>query len=352
MTAIKTLHLRHIRSHTEVSVDFSPSVTIITGANGSGKTSILEAIHLSLQGSSFKGSDNNLLQKEAPWWKIDTLLDDRQVRTIKFDPSKTVGRKQFIIDSKTNARLPIKQKYPVVLFEPDDLRLLHGSPSRRRQFIDRFITQLNPIYGSTLRKYERALKQRNNILKNNYINNDQLFAWNIALAEYGSYIIEQRVAFIEQINNSLGEKYKEIAGTNDDVSIHYSHTFVGDIKQKLLNELHAHYSRDRAIGSTSVGPHRHDVIFSINNSPALSTASRGEVRTIVLALKFLEVTIIEQLIGKAPIILLDDVFSELDASRQQLLTHQLKGHQIIITSATSSVSKKSHHINLSEPEKR
>lgn len=346
MTSVKTLHVKHIRSHTEYSIEFSPEVTIITGANGSGKTSLLEAVYVSLQGTSFRGSDTDMLQKESPWWKIDIVLDDLQARTIKFDPEKVTSRKQFVIDSKTTARIPAKLKHPVVLFDPEDLRLLHGSPARRRQFIDRFVSQLNPLYGPSLRKYERALKQRNNLLKSAYNNDEQLFAWNIALAEHGAYIIEQRIAFIEQLNQNLAGLYQDIAGTHDDVSIHYSHTFVGDIKQKLLNELHAHLERDRYLGSTSVGPHRHDVIFQINNSPALSVASRGEARTIVLALKFLEVDIIEQLTEKTPIILLDDVFSELDASRQKLLTSQLKGHQIIITSATSHAGKHLHHIEL------
>ena len=347
MTSITTLHVKHIRSHREYSIDFSPEVTIITGANGSGKTSLLEAVYVSLQGASFRGSDGDLLQKDSPWWKIDVILNDQQTRTIKYEPEKTPSRKQFIIDSKTTARIPVKLKHPVVLFDPDDLRLLHGSPTRRRQFIDRFISQLNPLYGPSLRKYERAMKQRNNLLKSAYISDDQLFAWNIALAEHGAYIIEQRIAFIEQINQNLSGLYQDIAGTHDEVSIHYSHTFVGDIKQKLLNELHAHAERDRYLGNTSVGPHRHDVIFQINTSPALSTASRGEARTIVLALKFLEVEIIEKLTGKQPIILLDDVFSELDATRQKLLTSQLKGHQIIITSATSHAGKNLRHVEIS-----
>lgn len=332
MTSVKSLYVQHIRSHDEYTLQFSPEVTIITGANGSGKTSLLEAIYVSLQGTSFRGSDSDMLQNGAPWWRIDIALSDDQKRIIKFDATKTSSRKQFVIDGKTTARMPAKQKYPVVLFEPEDLRLLHGSPSRRRQFIDRFISQLNPLYGPTLRKYERALKQRNNLLKNDYVKDDELFAWNVALAEHGAYIIEQRIAFIEQINQNLSALYQEIAGTHDEVSIHYSHTFVGDIKQKLLNELHAHLERDRYLGNTSVGPQRHDVIFNINNSPALSTASRGEARTIVLALKFLEVTIIEQLTSKTPVILLDDVFSELDTQRQRALSERTKGHQIIMTS--------------------
>ena len=346
MTTVTKLHVQHIRSHAAYSIAFTPEVTIITGANGSGKTSLLEAVYLSLQGTSFRGSDAELLQHGSPWWRIDVALDDDQVRTVKFDPAKATSRKQFEIDSKTTARLPAKLKHPVVLFEPEDLRLLHGSPARRRQFIDRFIGQLNPLYGPTLRKYERALKQRNNLLKSPYMQDDELFAWNVALAEHGAYVIEQRIAFIEQINARLTELYQDIAGTADTVPVHYSHTFVGDIKQKLLNELHATLDRDRYLGNTSVGPHRHDVIFQINTSPALSVASRGEARTIVLALKFLEVDIIEQLTGKAPVILLDDVFSELDATRQQLLTSQLKGHQIIITSATSHAGEELRHVEL------
>ena len=347
--AITSLSVQHIRSHNQLTVDFSPHVTVITGPNGSGKTSLLEAIYLTLQGGSFKGSDKDLLQVNEPWWRVDvTLTNDNseETRTVKFDPAKPSGRKQFVIDNKTNYRLPAKYKLPIVLFDPDDLRLLNGSPARRRLFIDRFISQLSPAYAVALRKYERALKQRNNLLKKPAVREDELFAWNVALAEHGAFIIEQRIAFIEQINRDLATIYQEIAGTHDDVSAHYSHTFVGDIKQKLLNELYAHLERDRYLGNTSVGPHRHDVVFEINNSPALSVASRGEVRTIVLALKFLEVAIIEQLIEKQPIILLDDVFSELDATRQQLLTNQLKGHQIIITSATSHAGEHLHYIEL------
>lgn len=332
MITIRRLTVQHVRSHTAFDVALADGVTVITGANGSGKTTLLETLYIALQGSSFKGSDADVLQKDSPWWRIDIVTKDKDKRTVTFDPSRLTRRKQFIIDGKTSARLVPKYKYPIVLFEPEDLRLLNGSPARRRQFIDRFITQLNPLYGSALRKYERALKQRNNLLKRQYLNKDELFAWDIALAEHGAYIIEQRIAFIEQINQGLTDAYNDIAQTNDDVSVHYSHTVVGDMKQRLLGELHANLEKDSYLGNTSVGPHRHDVIFKLNNSPALTVASRGEVRTIVLALKFLEVDIIEQLTGNKPIILLDDVFSELDITRQRALSEHTKGHQIIMTS--------------------
>jgi DNA replication and repair protein RecF len=338
MTAITQLSVQNIRTHDQFMVSLSPSVTLITGKNGSGKTSLIEAVYIALQGSSFKGSDSDVLRHEQPWWRIDLTLNDETRRTVKFDPSRTSGRKQFIIDHVTAYRLMPKYKYPVVLFEPDDLRLLNGSPTRRRQFIDQFISQLDPLYATTLRKYDRALKQRNNLLKRAETTPDELFVWNVALSEYGAMIIEQRIQFIEQINSHINDAYNTIAHSDDRVSVHYSHTVIGTVKQKLLNELDASIERDRHLGFTSIGPHRHDVIFRYNDAPALSVASRGEVRSIVLALKFIEVDIIQQLTGKQPIILLDDVFSELDESRQVALMANVKDCQMIIATTNSHPS--------------
>lgn len=347
MVVIKKLSVQNIRSHTNSTIELSNTTTVITGKNGSGKTSLIEAVYIGLQGSSFKSTDNDVLKKESPWWKIDIIFSDDTKRSITYNSEKLQSKKQFIVDDKITYRLPQKYKYPVVLFEPDDLRLLNGSPVRRRQFIDRFIGQLDPQYSPILHKYERALKQRNNLLKNFNVSNDQLFVWDIAISEYGAYIIEQRIAFIEQINNTLNDAYDTIAGKKDKISVHYSHTFIGDIKQKILNELHTSSDRDKMLGNTTIGPHRHDIVFNFNNSPALSSASRGEVRTIVLALKFLEVDIIEKITGLKPLILLDDVFSELDEERQKSLSDTIREHQIIITSTNVLPGKKNYkHIKL------
>lgn len=329
MVVVKSLSVQNFRSHPEYEIVLSPTITVITGMNGSGKTSLIEALYLSLQGTSFKGSDSDILRHSSDWWRIETVTGDSK-RIVTFDPNLVSGRKKVTIDDKITYRLPPKNRLPVVLFEPDDLRLLHGSPTRRRQFIDRFISQLDPQYASTLHKYDRALVQRNNLLKKLHTPSDQLFVWDVAISEYGAMIIEKRIAFIEKLNNNLNDAYNSIAKSGDSVSIHYSHTYIGDIKQKLLNDLHRNIARDSAVGFTSVGPHRHDVIFRFNDSPALDVASRGEVRSIVLALKFLEVEIIEQITGQKPIILLDDVFSELDDERQKSLLST--GHQVVITS--------------------
>lgn len=332
MSVVKKIQLKNIRIHDDFITDFSPNITIIQGKNGTGKTSIIESIYIALQGTSFKGSDLSILKKDKPWWTLDVEMFDNQKRKISYNPDKISGKKQFNIDDKKNYRLNPANHYPVVLFEPDDLRLLNGSPTRRRQFIDGFIAQLNPQYKTIVNRYEKALKQRNNLLKRGNVTNEELFAWDISLSDYGSYIIEQRIIFIEKINNQLNEYYNRIAKSNDIVSIHYSHTFIGDIKHKLLRDLQQNTERDKIVGYTSIGPHRHDVIFQYNDSPALIIASRGEVRSIVLALKLLEVGIIEQITSKKPIILLDDVFSELDEDRQKNL--HLPDTQIIITSTT------------------
>lgn len=329
---IKSLSVENVRTHKAFRHELSPNVTLVTGQNGSGKTTLLEAIMIALRGKSFKGTDKELLRQGGEWWRIDIELDE-QTRIVKFNPVTPAKRKQFVVDDKITARLPAAAAYPTVLFEPDDLRLLNGSPSRRRQFIDRFAGQLNPGYSRILHRYERALLQRNKLLKTGSAPNS-LFAWNVSLSEYGAQIIDARVRLVEQLNLGLQETYDTIAQSKDIVAIHYSHTLIDNTQQKLLRELEQQYERDRILGSTSVGPHRHDVLVDFNGSPAASVASRGEVRTVVLALKFLEVDIVQQLVGQPPIVLLDDVFSELDEARQTHLATKFKNHQIIMTSAS------------------
>jgi len=309
----------------------------VTGANASGKTSLIEAIYIALQGSSFKGSDMEVIQSKAPWYRIDISFDTKVIRTVKFNPSLVSGKKQFEIDSKKSYRLTHANKYPVVLFEPDELRLINGSPARRRQFMDRFISQLDPEYGLSLRRYERALKQRNMLLKS-HVTNNSLFVWDISLSKYGAYITNRRIEIIDQLKPRLATIYKDMANSDDIVTIRYSAQYNDSIEQKILTELHQTADRDRNLGSTSVGPHRHDIIFELNGVLASSVASRGETRTLVLALKFLEVALLHEKTEKPPVILLDDVFSELDEIRQTALMERFSGYQTIITSVKAPVT--------------
>ena len=330
---IRKLSVTNIRSHVEYELKLGEYTSIITGNNGSGKTSLLEALYLSQRGSSFKGTDQDMLRTDAPWWRISIQQDDTSSRTITYDPSRETGKKQFVSGQKTkNYRLPVKDKYPVVLFEPEDLRLLNGSPSRRRKFIDEFISQIDPSFQTSVRKYERALRQRNNLLKQPGTTSSSLFVWNVMLAEYGSLILKKRQEAIQYINVNLSELYRSIAKKNDKIESTYSYKTELNQNQQLLKELEQSIQRDKLLGYTSIGPHRHDILFLLNNSPAISTASRGEVRTILLALKIQEINQIHTLLNKKPLVLLDDIFSELDTERQANIEAAIKDHQVVMTS--------------------
>lgn len=346
MARIATLHIYNVRNHRERTIDLLPRTTIITGKNGTGKTSLLESLYINLQGSSFRGGDKEIVNQNASWYRIDCIMDNGTTRSVRFDASKQTGKKHFIIDEKTNYRLPIGSKLPVVLFEPEDLRLLSGSPSRRRQFLDRIISQVDPQYHRSVIRYERALRQRNALLKKDTLHNDDLFVWNVALSEYGAYILQERVAFIERLNQQLADQYSDIAKTSDVVTVHYSHTLIDSIQQKLLHELSANLQKDSLLGYTTTGPHRDDLLFIYNNTPAHQIASRGENRTIVLALKLIESRLIESITGIKPLILLDDVFSELDEDRQNNITNSV--YQTVITSTNISSAYTKQVINLTE----
>lgn len=338
MSLFTQLQVQNIRTHEYYHLTLSPGVTLITGPNGSGKTSLIEALYVALRGNSFKGSDGDILAYNTPWYRIDVAAESEPTRSVKFEPERSAGRKQFIIDTKTHYRLPLKHKYPVVLFDPEDLRLLSGSPSRRRAFIDYFISQFDTEYAGTLRRYERALRQRNALLKQPLAKNDDLFAWNMSLSEYGGVIMKKRLQYINELNQGINEVYRSIARTSDTVSMRYSEQLMeGSLQQKLLADLHSSVKKDTLLGFTSTGPHRHDIIFDFNNTSAHHNASRGETRSIVLALKLLEVAIIEAHTHKKPLILLDDVFSELDENRQSHLLIK-EGYQTVIT--TTHYTKK------------
>lgn len=330
------LSVQNIRPHEKKEVVFHEALTIIIGKNGSGKTSIIESIYIALRGKSFKGVDDMIIRTDAEWYRID-LETEHDFRVVKYQSHPSGGKKKtFEIGGKTQYRLSTQSKYPVVLFEPDDLRVATGSPARRRLFLDSIISQLYPAYGPTLRRYDRTLLQRNKYLKSNTITHDQLFSWNVMLSRYGAEIITKRRELIDQLERDVTDVYRTIAATNDRIHVEYTYTHTGSAAS-LLKEYEAVYERDVMLGSTSVGPHRHNVVFYLNGKNIAEVGSRGEIRTLTLALKFLEARYIEEKTSQKPIILLDDVFSELDENRQQQLMKEFEHNQIVMT--TISITK-------------
>ena len=328
---LKTLRVQNFRTHSDFILEIGEKSTLISGANGSGKTSLLEAIYFALQGTSFRSSDKEILRNDgSSWFRID-LKDSRDsLRTIIFNNAVQKSKKQFLVDGNKKARLSANLRIPVVLFEPDDLHLLSGSPTRRRNFLDYFLSQIFPSFQLALTRYNKALKQRNNLLKRDNVSKDELFPWNLMLAEYGAEIISKRQDFLELLNSKIEEVYFEISGVKDEIEIDYLGEKVS--KNEILAILSENIERDKILGYTNFGPHKHDIQFIFNKKPAQNVASRGENRSLVLALKFIETDILSDLTSKRPIVLLDDVFSELDDDRQKLLTKHFSKYQTIITS--------------------
>jgi DNA replication and repair protein RecF len=334
MALVSRIQIKNFRSHDDFNADLDKNVTIITGKNGAGKTSILESIYYLSRGNSFKGTARDILKSDSTWWTIKAKTENDNI-FISYSEEEDTPKKKYKINEQNFSRVPNKHKIPVVLFEPEELRLINGSPARRRKFLDQFIGQIDPHYQMNLRRYEKALKQRNSLLKKPSTKKDDMFVWNIALGEYGAYITEKRSEFVKDINNKINDVYRSISDNKDEIKIEYSYNSSQNIQQKLFSELENSFERDRILGTSSVGPHRHDIKFVFNNTSAKEIASRGEIRTIVLALKFIEMEIIEKIYNDKPIILLDDVYGELDESRQKKLGDMTKDHQVIITSSHS-----------------
>ena len=328
---LKTLRVQNFRTHSDFILEIGEKSTLISGANGSGKTSLLEAIYFALQGTSFRSSDKEILRNDgSSWFRIDLKDSKDSLRTIIFNDAVQKSKKQFLVDGNKKARLGANLRIPVVLFEPDDLQLLSGSPTRRRNFLDYFLSQIFPSFQLALARYNKALKQRNNLLKRNNVSKDELFPWNLMLAEYGAEIISKRQDFLELLNSKIEEVYFEISGVKDEIKIDYLGEKVS--KNEILAILSENIERDKILGYTNFGPHKHDIQFIFNKKPAQNVVSRGENRSLVLALKFIETDILADLTSKRPIVLLDDVFSELDDDRQKLLTKHFSKYQTIITS--------------------
>ena len=328
---LKTLRVQNFRTHSDFILEIGEKSTLISGANGSGKTSLLEAIYFALQGTSFRSSDKEILRNDgSSWFRIDLKDSKDSLRTIIFNNAVQKSKKQFLVDGNKKARLSANLRIPVVLFEPDDLQLLSGSPTRRRNFLDYFLSQIFPSFQLALARYNKALKQRNNLLKRDNVSKDELFPWNLMLAEYGAEIISKRQDFLELLNSKIEEVYFEISGVKDEIKIDYLGEKVS--KNEILAILSKNIERDKILGYTNFGPHKHDIQFIFNKKPAQNVASRGENRSLVLALKFIETDILADLTSKRPIVLLDDVFSELDDDRQKLLTKHFSKYQTIITS--------------------
>ena len=332
---IQSVQLVNFRSHDEFLLKCNKKTSLLIGENGSGKTSVLEAIYEALRGKSFKASDNEILKRGADFYRVELNFCDGKKTIVLFDGKK----KQFLVEDKKVSRLPKRNRYPVVLFLPDDLHLVATSPTKRRTYFDRVLAEFDEAYSSSLLKYEKSLKQRNELLKRyvkegeaGRISKSDFFSWNILLAKYGLEIRNRRKQYLEKLNNIYSDVYHSIVDNDDSVHLKLE-LFGGEISEAdYFNRLESELARDLVLGHTGFGIHRDDFVFLFNEREADGTASRGELRSIILAMKFIEADLIFQETGKRPVVLLDDVFSELDNIRQKSLVKNFKDNQVIMTS--------------------
>jgi len=334
---IKSIKLSNFRCHETFNFDFKKKTSVIVGENGSGKTSVLEAIYIALSGKSFRATDTDIIKRGAEFYRIEVDFLSGEKTVVVYGDNNGVFKKQFLVGEKKSLRLPKKYRYPVVLFLPGDLHLIESSPTRKRDFFDRILSELDDSYSSLLSRYEKALRQRNDLLKkcSEYSLEEvrpMIFSWNVMLAKYGVEIRERREKMISEINLRLTSTYRSIAENSDEVLVSYNLQGDSVSESEYLARLESELSRDLILGHTGFGAHRDNYEFIFNGSEANGSASRGEVRSIILALKFIEAEMIYERVGKRPIVLLDDVFSELDETRQKSLTSNFKDNQVIITS--------------------
>jgi DNA replication and repair protein RecF len=339
---ISDLQLRQFRSYTDASFEFGDGVNIIVGPNGSGKTNLLEAILVLARGGSYRVNDVDLLQFDTTWFRLDAHIQpDDVLRTIKLN-TEPKQIKTYEINERTYHRLTAQHMLPVVLFEPNHLQLLHGAPQLRRDYLDDMLEQTDLGFAGFRRNYRRILAQRNALLKRSKAPTAQeLFPWNLRLSELGATITRARASLCEQLADRLTELYRQISETTTTVTIDYQPKFsLESYESHLLSKLESHLPEDIVRGFTAYGPHREDFVVTYDGRQADEFASRGETRTAILALKIIELQLIEQVRDQTPLLLLDDVFSELDGARRRALTSFLQTYQTFLTTTDADIVSK------------
>ncbi len=327
---INKLKIENFRNIEKAEILPFSEINIISGENAQGKTNLIEAIWFFTGAKSFRGiKDSEAVKKGCEKAKISIDFEARGIeRKAEIEIKE---KKQAKIDGKAlNIPSLLAGNFNCVVFSPNDLNFVSGAPQLRRRFLDTAIGQLYPKYIDVLREYTRAVKQRNNILKDSIKDGSLIFLiedFEEIISREGKKIIDYRLRYIELLKKYATEIYLGISDNKEILQIEYEST----VKNNFLDELKKSRENDKFRGITSIGPHRDDIIFKINDFPSREYASQGQKRSIALSLKLAEAEIINKTAGEQPVILLDDVMSELDKGRQNYILNKIKGRQVFIT---------------------
>ena len=332
---LHTLELLNFRSYEDGLFGFEDGVNIIVGPNASGKTNLLQAIHALGNMKAF-GVQSELLMYGQDQAKAHGVFDNED-RTLKITQSGT----ELIVDGVAHKRISAQKRLPIVVFQPDHMLMLSKEPELRRQYIDDIISHYKSGYTALLRNYKRALLQRNKLLKQEHSTASDAFVWDMQLVDLASEVVRERKALAEKLNEYVSPMYHRIAKQKtDDVEVVYETPHIEESSQ-YADAYHAQLKKmwplDKARGFTGVGPHRDDLSVKIRGRLARDTASRGELRSLVLSLKLYELDVVREQYDKQPILLLDDVFGELAGSRRKSLANALTDTQTFVTSTDADV---------------
>ena len=331
---ISSLKLKNFRTYKEKEFILSPNTNIFYGNNAQGKTNILESIYVCALGKSFRTrKDTELIKFGNEFGSVEVnFSDSNRNKNINFLVSSK-NKKQIKINGVKQAKISdLFGNLLVVLFSPEDMFFAKGDPSERRKSFDMLISQLNPKYMHLLQEYYKVLEQRNFLIKNgeNRVNKVELDIWDEKLSELNVKIRDIREEYVSKILPIFSKYHGEISEQKENVILKYKTQIKGD-KKEVLKLIKDRCILDFRRGFTSVGIHRDDYIFEINDLNLGLFGSQGQVRTAILSLKLAEKDLIYEETGEMPILLLDDVMSELDEKRRKFLYDKLKNCQVLIT---------------------
>lgn len=330
---LKSVALSHFRNYRDLYLEFDQGTNILYGDNAQGKTNVLESVYVSGTTRSHKGSkDKELIQFGQEEAHIRTMVE-RKGKPYQIDMHLKKNRSKGIAINK----IPIRKASElfgilnIVFFSPEDLNIIKNGPSERRRFLDFELCQLDKIYMLHLTNYNKILSQRNKLLKDVNFRpelKDTLPVWDAQLVSYGTKIIAARKEFITQLNEIIYGMHKKISGGKEELLVSYE----PDVEEGQLEvELLRNQEKDLKFGMTSVGPHRDDMCFLIHGIDIRRFGSQGQQRSCALSLKLSEIELVKSSIQDTPVLILDDVLSELDSSRQNFLLNSIHDIQTIIT---------------------
>lgn len=345
---LKSLELEDFRNYERLRLDFKTAagLTYLIGDNGQGKTNLLEAIYMLALGKSFRVSDEeSLIKWGADFGRVRGIFEGSTMEIFLGKPPQP--KRVFKINEVKSSAVNFVGRLRAVFFHPEDLNVLYLGPDLRRRYLDIMILQKDRAYFAALRKFKRLKEQRNSLLgaiREGRGNVADLDIWDEQIIREGAIIWKGRAIALSYMAERLADKYESICGKKTDLRLGYLNSLdlgyeiigaTSNLEEVYASELMASQDRDIASGHTQVGPHRDDMVIYLGGKPIMEHASRGEIRTILLAMKLIEMDYFSE-DGVKPILLLDDVFSELDHERQRYLLERVVEYQTFITTTKDS----------------